>query len=153
MGNVWKFLLLAVGCIIVIALISLSLRVSKKGEADTEKNLGQYNRIASDAQDADLKLYDNIEVKGSEIVELIKEYNDHDYLSVVVDTNGGSSTAYINPCVATGITMPVTNTGIDYSALPSSKSSGNYINEAGIFRSLVYYDSNDVLACIWFTQQ
>ncbi len=153
MGNVWKFLLLAVGCIIVVALITLSLRVSDKGETDTEKNLGQYNMIASAAEDTDLKLYDNIEVKGSEITGLIKKYNDHDYLSVVVDTKAGTSTAYVNPCVATGITMPVTNSGVDYSALPTTKASVNYINEAAIFRSYVYYDSNDIVACIWFTQQ
>ncbi len=152
MSNIWKFLLLAVGCIIVVALITLSLRVSKKGEGDTEKNLGQYNEVASDAEEVDLKIYDGVEVKGSEIVELIKKYNDNEYLSIVVDTNGGVSTAYINPCAATGVTVPTTNSGIDFSALPTSKSNANYINEGGLFRSTVYYDANDVVACIWFQQ-
>lgn len=153
MGNVWKFLLLAVGCIIVVALITLSLRVSNKGESDTDKNLGQYNEYAGNAEDVDLKIYDNVDVKGSEIVELIKKYNEHEYLSVVVDTNGGVSTAYINPCAATGITLPSVNSGVDYSALPSNKGNVNYINESGMFHSMVYYDANDVVACIWFTQQ
>lgn len=153
MGNIWKFLLLAVGCIIVVALITLSLRVSKKGEGDTEKNLGLYSKVVSNAEDIDLKIYDNVDVKGSEILELIKKYKDNDYLSIVVDTNGGASTAYINPCSATGVTAPILNSGVDFSALPSAKSNANYINHAGIFHSTVYYDANDVVACVWFTQQ
>ena len=153
MGNIWKFLLLAVGCIIVVALITLSLRVSKKGEGDTEKNLVQYSKVASDAEDIDLKIYDNVEVKGSEIVDLIKKYNDNEYLSIVVDTNSGVSTAYINPCLAIGVTAPTVNSGIDFSALPTAKSNSNYINQAGMFHSTVYYDANDVVACVWFTQQ
>ncbi|HKL79777.1 MAG TPA: hypothetical protein VJ888_04995 [Mobilitalea sp.] len=153
MSNVLKFLLLAFGCIIVIGLITLSGRISKKGEGDSEQNLGQYNNVASAAEDADLKLYDNVDVKGSEIVDLIKKYNNHEYLSIVVDTKRGVSTAYVNACAETVDALPTTNSGIDFSALSDSKSNANYINEADTFHSTVYYDENDVVACIWFVQE
>lgn len=151
MGNVWKFLLLAVGCIIVIALITLSLRIYKKGEADTADNLELYQRVAGDAENLDIKIYDETEVLGSEIKQLIRKYSEDDYISIKV-TNGKNDTEdYIhgssitNGVAAIGAAL---NTGIS-----EDPQDDNYINDSGRFKAEVLYDQNDIVACLRFWQQ
>ena len=151
MGNIWKFLLLAVGCIIVVALITLSLRISKKGEGDTEKNLGQYSKVAGDAEDAELKMYDGTEVNGSEIKALIRKYGGDDYLSIKV-INGKSDTEdYIH---ASTIINGVATIGAALTtAISENPAVDNYINDGGTFKGALFYDQNDIVACLRFTQQ
>lgn len=151
MSNIWKFLLLAVGCIIVVALITLSLRVSKKGEGDTEKNLGQYNKIAGDAEDVDLKMFDGTEVNGSEIKDLIRKHQGNDYLSIKVINGKNDTEDYIH---GSTITNGVVTIGTALTtAISENPSDDNYINDGGTFKAAVFYDQNDVVGCIRFTQQ
>ena len=151
MSNIWKFLLLAVGCIIVVALITLSLRVSKKGESDTEKNLGQYNRVAGDAEDAELTMYEGTEVNGSEIKDLIRRHSGDDYISIKVINGKKDTEDYIH--VST-ITNGVATIGAELSTAVSEKTSDDhYINDGGTFKAAVFYDQNDIVACLRFIQQ
>ena len=151
MGNVWKFLLLAVGCIIVVGLITLSLRISNKGETDTSKNLEVYSKIAGDAEDLNLKRLDESEVNGSEIKDIIRGYTGDDYLSIKVINGKNDTEDYIH--VST-ITNRVAAIGAAVAtAISEDPSDGNYINDAGIFKAEVIYDQNDVIACIRFTQK
>ena len=151
MGNVWKFLLLAVGCIIVVALITLSLRISKKGETDTADNLELYHRVAGEAVNMDIKMYEGTEVLGSEIKQLIRKYYEDDYLSIKV-TNGKNDTEdYIHGSTITnGVAAIGTALTTGISVDPQDD---NYINDSGIFKAEVLYDQNDIVACIRFRQQ
>lgn len=161
MNNVLKFLLLAFGCIIVIGLITLSARISKKGESDTEQNLETYNRVAGDAEDIDLKIYDGQETQGSEIKDLIRKYSKHDYLSIKVINGKKNTEDYIH--VST-VTSEEATTGAqvttlaaigekDDTVISDKPSDVNYINDVGIFMTKVIYDKNDVVACLLFTQK
>ncbi|HKL79778.1 MAG TPA: hypothetical protein VJ888_05000 [Mobilitalea sp.] len=161
MNNVLKFLLLAFGCIIVIGLITLSGRISKKGESDTEQNLETYNRAAGDAEDIELKIFDGQETQGSEIKELIRKYSSHDYLSIKVINGKTNTEDYIHESTitskeATAETEVTTVAAIgdkDDTAISDKPSDTNYINDVGIFKTEVIYDQNDVVACLRFTQQ
>ncbi len=151
MGNVWKFLLLAVGCIIVIALITLSLRISKKGEADTADNLELYQRVAGDAENLDIKIYDETEVLGSEIKQLIRKYSEDDYLSIKVINGKDDTEDYIHRST---ITNGVAAIGAALTTGISEKpQDDNYINDSGRFKAEVLYDQNDIVACLRFCQQ
>lgn len=152
MNNALKFLLLAAGCAIVVLLITVGVKTANKGKEDIEGNVGQYSEAASNYEDVDKTVYDGTVVLGTEVKRVIETYNDDAYLSVVVDTSRGDSTAYINACAVTGLTI-TTNSGIDFTALPTAKTNANYINDAGEFLTTVYYDANNVVACIWFQQQ
>lgn len=152
MNNALKFLLLAAGCALVVLLITVGVKTANKGNDDIEGNVDQYSEAASGYEDVDKTVYDGSIVLGSEVKRLIENYNEEDYLSIVVDTVRGASTAYVNACTVTGLTV-TTNSGIDFSAIPKLKTDNNYINEAGEFLATIYYDANDVVACIWFQQQ
>lgn len=152
MNNTLKFLILAATCALVILLITIGIKTANKGKDDIEGNVNEYSTTSGDYNNVDLELYDGTIVRGAEIKRLIESYNDDDYLSVVVKTKRGESRAYINSCKINGLTV-TTNSGIDYSALPKLKSDSNYISATGEFLSTVYYDTNDVVACIWFQQQ
>lgn len=152
MSNTLKFLILAATCALVILLITIGIKTANKGKDDIEGNVNEYSSASGDYHDVDLELYDGTIVRGAEIKRLIESYNDDEYLSIVVKTKRGESRAYINSCNIAGLTV-TTNSGIDYSALPKLKSDSNYISATGKFLSTVYYDTNDVVACIWFQQQ
>ena len=161
MNNVLKFLLLAFGCIIVIGLITLSGRISKKGESDAEQNLETYNRAAGDAEDIELKIFDGQETQGSEIKNLIRKYSKHDYLSIKVINGKTNTEDYIHESTITSeeattgaeVTMLAAIGDKDDSAISDKPSDTNYINDVGIFKTKVIYDKNDVVACLLFTQQ
>jgi hypothetical protein len=152
MSNALKFLLLAAGCGLVILLITVAVLTAQKGKADIDSNVGQYSNTASEYEDVDLKAYDGTIVLGKEVKRIIEMYNSDDYLSIVVDTSRGSSTSYINACTLSGLTITA-NTGTDYTAIPTTKSNADYINNSGEFLCTVHYDANGIVTCLWFTQQ
>lgn len=152
MSNALKFLLLAVGCAIVVLLITVGVKTANKGKDGIDGNVDQYSKAASNYEDVDLKVYDGNIVLGNEVKRVIEDYNDDDYISVVVVTLKGTSSAYVNACTVTDLKVTY-NSGIDFSAVPKVKTDENYINDTGKFLSTVYYDENNVVACIWFEQQ
>ncbi|MDF2942798.1 MAG: hypothetical protein K0S01_1656 [Herbinix sp.] len=153
MNNALKFLLLAAGCALVVLLITVGVKTASKGKDDIDGNIGQYSKNASDYKEVDKTVYDGTVVLGTEVKRMIETYDKDDYLSIVVDTSRGVSTAYVNKCVVPALTVS-TNSGIKYSGMATlQKSDSNYINDSGEFLASVHYDENNVAACIWFQQQ
>ena len=153
MNNALKFLLLAAGCAIVVLLITVGVKTTNKGKEDIDGNVGQYSEAAGDYKEVDKTVYDGTTVLGKEVKRLIETYDDDDYLSIVVDTIRGVSTAYVNACVVPDLTV-TTNSGVKFSGMSTlKKTDANYINDAGEFLASVHYDKNNVTACIWLQQQ
>jgi hypothetical protein len=153
MNNALKFLLLAAGCALVVLLITVGVKTANKGKEDVDSNIGQYSEAASHYEDVDKTVYDGTIVLGTEVKRLIETYDDDEYLSIVVDTVGGVATSYVNTCEVPELTVS-TDSGIKYSGMSLlTKVDANYINDAGEFLTTVYYDDNNVAACIWFQQQ
>jgi len=153
MNNALKFLLLAAGCAVVVLLITVGVKTANKGKEDIDGNVGQYSEAAGAYDEVDKTVYDGTTVLGKEVKRLIETYDEDDYLSIVVDTLRGVSTAYVNVCVVPDLTI-TTNSGVKFSGMSIlKKTDANYINDAGEFLASVHYDENNVAACIRFQQQ
>ncbi len=152
MNNVLKFLLLAAGCIIVVVLISLGFNLANKGKADVDTNVEKYNTLSSKYQDIEITMYDGMMVLGSEVKQLIRDYSNDEYLSILVETNmGNKSVAYVNSSSLVGATSGDPKDHHDIATM--KKEDKDYINDRGEFIGKVYYDDNDLVACLEFKQQ
>ena len=155
MNNVLKFLLLAAGCIIVVVLISLGFNLANKGKADVDTNVEKYNNLSAKYDDVEITIYDGMTVLGSEVKQLIKNYENDDYLSIVVKTSMASSPIpYVNTPESDEIKSKPTGSPKTYHEMQAvTKRENDYINDRGNFLGKVYYDENNVASCIWFEQQ
>jgi len=151
MNNALKFLLLAAGCALVVLLITVGVKTANKGKEDTDGNLDQYSKMASEYEDIDLKVYDNTTVLGSEVKRLINEKARDEYLSIKVKNGKGYEEDYIHTATIGASNIVKIETAVT-TAIATKTSSDNYINDAGTFTSDVLYDQNDIVACIRFVQ-
>jgi len=152
MNNALKFLLLAAGCAIVVLLITVGVKTANKGKEDTDGNLDQYSAMAGDYEDIDLKVYDEDIILGSEVKNLIKDNTGDSYVSIKV-TNGKSDTEDYIHASTIGTNNVVTIGAVVTTAVSTSSSADNFINDAGLFLCSVLYDQNGVVACLRFIQQ
>lgn len=151
MNNALKFLLLAAGCAVVVLLITIGVKTANKGKEDTNGNLDQYSKLAGEYEDIELKVYDNAVVLGSEIKQLIKDNQKNNYLSIKVRNGKNNDEDYLYSSTITDNVVTIGNQV--NTAVSTTPSSANYINDAGKFLCKVFYDKNGVVACLQFQQQ
>lgn len=153
MNNALKFLLLAVGCILVVGLISLGMFITEKGKTDAGTSLAQYSEAAGSADDIELKIYDGNEVSGSEVKRLIKNRAGDEYLSIKVINGKNNEEDYIHGSTIEDNILTEIESTPDDTTISENPGDNHYINDNGIFKAELFYDSNDILACIRFQQQ
>ena len=152
MNNALKFLLLAAGCALVVLLITVGVKTANKGKENTNGNLDQYSKMASNYDDIELKVYEGTEVLGKEVKSLIHDLAGDDFISIRVINGKVDTEDYIHtPSISSS--SVVTGIATVTTAVSNVPSAGNYINDSGTFLCDVLYDQNDVVACLRFTQQ
>lgn len=90
MENALKFVLLAVGLIIVVALVGYGFSLTSVGQNLLNGGMSQLTATTATMADMDKQLYDNTTVTGKEVVTAIKKYNDGGCLVIVITKVGGA---------------------------------------------------------------
>lgn len=157
MNHINKFLeifLLAVTAIIVCVIAYLGLRGANEGKEMINKNTTQIKEINGEYSEMDKAAYDNTNVLGSVLVNLIKNtVEEKEYLAIVVKTNANTTGTHYNyyHSLTDGVST-INKTGTFVSAVSETVTDTSYINPDAQFIGKVYKDVNNVIVCIEFKQ-
>ncbi len=149
MENSLKGLMLAAGIIITCIIISLGFYIAREASDTASSGTRQISELQEEFTDASKTMYDNTEVSGSEVVNVIRKFQD-EMLGICVQTK--KTTTYYNYRFSESDGSLGQQAATDYKTAQSA-TSVNYINPTGRFLGTVVRDANGTITGLYFQQQ
>lgn len=150
MNNALKFLLAAVGLIVVVLFAAFVINTMNKGRGSANQSLESYDNMISQFDDIKFSVYADSTTSGSDVINLLKNLNTSDGVSVVV-VNKTSTVTYTNT-TGTLSGSDGTNT-YNLSDVSDKSKTASYINSLASFSGAVTRDANGAITTVTFTQQ
>lgn len=152
MENGIKFLTIGAAIVIALVLISFGFLMMRTGQDTGKVALSKTQQLNAEVMESDIKLYDAMEISGSEVVNVIQKFKSETYGVKVVTGKDTTGTWYIytvteasNNALGGVSSAPIAN------ALDETNS--KYINPNGNFEGKVLRDLNGAITGIIFTQK
>lgn len=149
MENSLKGLMLAAGIIITCIIISLGFYIAREASDTASSGTGQINELQAEFADTSKTMYENTEVSGSEVINVIRKFSD-EMIGIKVQTKKNTS-YYIYQFSDTDGSLKHAST-LDYKSAQNAAAE-NYINPTGRFLGAVVRDANGTITGLCFVQQ
>lgn len=149
MENSLKGLMMAAGIIITCIIISLGFYIAREASDTASSGTGQINELQAEFADTSKMMYDNTEVSGSEVINVIRKFGD-EMLGVRVQTKKNTSYYIYQFNDADGSLK--NSSALDYKSA-QVVTNNNYINPTGRFLGAVVRDANGTITGLSFVQQ
>ena len=149
MENSLKGLMLAAGIIITCIIISLGFYIAREASDTASSGTGQINELQAEFADTSKTMYENTEVSGSEVINVIRKFSD-EMIGVKVQTKKNTSYYIYQFSDTDGSLKNVSS--LDYKTAQNAVSD-NYINPTGRFLGSVVRDANGTITGLSFVQQ
>lgn len=151
--NVLGFIKWAAGIVITLAIISIAFVVFNMAKDGTMEGVSKISAMNAQIAESDITIYDNQEISGSEVVNVIRKFEDS-YLAIQVQTGKNSSGSWYgySASISSGVaTIGSTSSTTITSAI--DEKSNQYINPNGRFMSKVHRDANGAAVAMVFVQK
>lgn len=149
MENSLKGLILAAGTIITCIVIGLGFYIAREARDTASGGAGQINKLNAEFSDTGKTMYDGMEVSGSEVLNVIRKFQD-EAIGIMVKTNK-ASTYYVYQFDTTDGELG-SKTNQDFKTAQNELSE-SYINPNGRFEGGVVRDTNGTITGLTFTQK
>lgn len=150
MSNAVKFLLAAVSLIVVVLLAAFIINTMNKGRGSANKSLESYDNMIGQFDDIKFSVYADASTSGSDVINLLKNLNVSDGVSVVV-VNKTATVTYTN---TTGTLSGTDGTNTyTLSDVSDKTKTATYVNSLATFTGAVTRDANGAITTVTFTQQ
>lgn len=149
MENSLKGLMLAAGIIITCIIISLGFYIAREASDTASSGTGQINELQAEFADTSKTMYENTEVSGSEVINVIRKFSD-EMIGIKVQTKKNTSYYIYQFSDADGSLKNASS--LDYKTAQNAVSA-NYINPTGRFLGSVVRDANGTITGLSFVQQ
>lgn len=151
--NVLSFVKWAAGIVITLAIISIAFIVFNTAKDGTMMGANEIAKMNAQIADSDMTIYDDAEISGSEVVNVIKKFS-KEFLGIQVITGKNIAGTWYG--YSASIATDVGTLGAKATSLLSNaidESNNLYVNPNGRFMGKVYRDSNGTVVAIVFTQK
>lgn len=149
MENSLKGLMLAAGIIITCIIISLGFYIAREASDTASSGTGQINELQAEFADTSKTMYENTEVSGSEVINVIRKFSD-EMIGVKVQTKKQTSYYIYQFSDVDGSLKGAATLDYKSAQVPTN---GNYINPTGRFLGAVVRDANGTITGLSFVQQ
>ena len=149
MENSLKGLMLAAGIIITCIIISLGFYIAREASDTASSGTGQIHELQAEFADTSKTIYENTEVSGSEVINVIRKFSD-EMIGIKVQTKKNTSCYNYQFSESDGSLGTVSLNDVKRAQTPTSV---NYINPTGRFLGAVVRDANGTITGLEFVQQ
>ncbi len=158
MENSLKGLMLAAGIIITCIIISLGFFIAREASDTANTGAGQITELTAEFSDASLTMYDGTSVSGSEVLNVLRKYEDEEIGILVKNLATKSSGTFYNYSITfekDSLTQGELGSKANnkYADARSAKNSNVYINPTGKFLGSVVRNSNGSIIGLVFNQE
>ncbi len=149
MENSLKGLMLAAGIIITCIIISLGFYIAREASDTASSGTGQIHQLQAEFSDTSKTMYENTEVSGSEVINVIRKFAD-EMIGVQVQTKKSSVFYNYNFSEKDGSLGSTSKADVKLAQVPTNTA---YINPTGRFLGVVTRDANGTITGLTFVQQ
>ncbi|MGM0379632.1 MAG: hypothetical protein ACQEQE_07785 [Bacillota bacterium] len=158
MENSLKMLMIGAAVAITLAIITAGFYILRQGQGIMKSSSEKVSQISSEIEESEFTIYENQEVSGSEVVNLVRKYRDDRvgiYIETGKDTNG---TWYNNEIDGVDSDDEVyvgsieSENGESLSTLLDEEND-EYVNPNGRFLGRVVRNENDSIIGLYFEQE
>lgn len=153
--NVLGFIKWAAGIVITLAIISIAFIVFNIAKDGTMAGINKISTMNAQIAESDITIYDDQEISGSEVVNVIRKFN-KSYLAIQVITGKDTSGTWYGYNASVSESTGVATMGSESSSDITNaidETHERYINPNGRFMSKVYRDKNGTAIAITFLQK
>lgn len=151
--NVLGFIKWAAGIVITLAIISIAFIVFNIAKDGTMAGVNKISTMNAQIAESDITIYNDQEVSGSEVVNVIRKFEES-YLAIQVKTgNNTGGTWYGYSATTSSGVASMGGTSSSSIADAIDETNTRYINPNGRFIGRVFRDNNGAAIAVTFTQK
>lgn len=151
--NILGFIKWAAGIVITLAIISIAFIVFNMAKDGTMEGVNKIGAMNAQIAESDITIYNNQEISGSEVVNVIRKFEES-YLAILVQTGKNTSGTWYgyNATISSEVATMGSSTS---SSIENAvdETNNQYINPNGRFKGKVYRDVNGTAIAIVFNQK
>lgn len=152
MENSLKAILIGAGVVITLIVVSIGFLLMRSGQNTAQTAIGKLGQISGEMSESQYTMYDGMEIRGSEVVNVLRKFKD-EYIGISIETKKGGTDWYIHEAdidnsVVNGLTevsKPISDT--------MNEKSDDYVNPNGVFIGSIARDENGRIAALMFEQK
>jgi maltose-binding protein MalE len=153
MENSLKAVLIGAGVVITLIVVSIGFILMRSGQTTALAAIGKLDQLNVDMTESQYTMYNNMEISGSEVINVIRKFED-EYIGVKVETKKHTvGVWYINTVNVTGDVGKITGAATDDISVAIDEKSSKYVNPNGVFLGKLVRDENGTIVALVFTQQ
>ena len=133
MENSLKAVLIGAGVVITLIVVSIGFILMRSGQTTALAAIGKLDQLNVDMTESQYTMYNNMEISGSEVINVIRKFED-EYIGVKVETKKHTvGVWYINTVNVTGDVGKITGAATDDISVAIDEKSSKYVNPNGVF--------------------
>lgn len=154
MENSLKAIIIGAGVVITMIVVSIGFLLMRSGQNTAQKTISKLDQISSEMSESEYTMYDGMEVRGSEVVNVLRKYKD-EYIGICVKTKKNpSGTWYVYDVTLNGNEAEIGSPSTDSISDTMDETNNNhYINPNGVFIGSIARDKNGRIAALMFEQK
>ena len=151
MENALKAIIIGAGVVITMIVVSIGFLLMRSGQSTAQNAIGRLDQINAEMSESQYTMYDRIEIRGNEVVNVLNKFKD-EYIGIQVETHK-TSTWYIYNVTLNG-DLGTINEKSDFKISDTmDETNQRYINPNGKFLGRVIRDENGTVVALTFTQK
>lgn len=153
MENSLKAILIGAGVVITLIVVSIGFLLMRSGQSTAQNAIGKLDQINAEMSESQYTMYDGIENRGSEVVNVLNKFKD-EYIGIQVKTKKvPSGTWYIHTVTVTNNTGAIGAASTYLISNTMDETHSEYVNPNGKFLGELVRDQNGTVVALVFTQK
>lgn len=153
MENSLKAILIGAGVVITLIVVSIGFLLMRSGQSTAQNAISKLDQINAEMSESQYTMYDGIENRGSEVVNVLNKFKD-EYIGIQVKTHKvPSGTWYIRDVTITSNVGEIGAASTSVISNTMDEAHTQYINPNGKFLGKLVRDANGTVVALVFTQQ
>ncbi len=155
MENSLKMLMIGAAVVITLAVITSGFFILRQGQGILKNSTEKIGEISSDIEESEFTMYEDQKISGSEVVNLVRKYDDKRmgiYVETGKDTNGEWYINNISGITSNDYIGEISSSGEKISKM-IDENNNEYVNPSGKFLGKVIRNENDTIIGLYFVQQ
>jgi len=153
MENSLKAIIIGAGVVITMIVVSIGFLLMRSGQSTAQNAINRLDQISSEMSESQYTMYDGMEIRGSEVVNVLRKYKD-EYIGIYVKTKKSTNGVwYVYDVTLRGNEAEIGSPSTKSISDTMDETKDEYINPNGVFIGSIARDENGRIAALMFEQK
>ena len=153
MENSLKAIIIGAGVVITMIVVSIGFLLMRSGQSTAQNAINRLDQISSEMSESQYTMYDGMEIRGSEVVNVLRKYKD-EYIGIYVKTKKSTNGVwYVYDVTLIGNEAEIGSPSTKSISDTMDETKDEYINPNGVFIGSIARDENGRIAALMFEQK